>query len=169
MDIWRERYEPRKAVNLGFGWDGTQHVLWRLQNGEIDGINPKVAVVLIGVNNIGWCTPADTARGVRDVVITLREKLPHTKVLVLGVFPWKQSVNDPMRGRILELNRRLLPLGQRPEVTFLDFGRAFLEKDGTLSKEIMPDYLHLSAKGYGIWAEQMEPTLKRLMGETMSK
>ncbi len=163
--IWRERFEPRKAVNMGFGWDGTQHVLWRLNNGEVDGINPKVAVLLIGVNNIGWCTPADTATGVKAVVDTLRQKLPTTKLLVLGVFPWKQSPNDPLRGKILELNRRLVPLGQQLGVTFLDFGRAFLEKDGTLSKEIMPDYLHLSPKGYKIWAERMEPTLKRLMGE----
>jgi beta-glucosidase len=150
---------------MGFGWDGTQHVLWRLENGEVDNISPKVAVLLIGVNNIGWASPEDTAKGVKQVVRTLRTKLPQTRVLVLGVFPWKQSPDAPERSRISELNRRLIPLGQLPGVTVLNFGRAFLEKDGTLSKEIMPDYLHLSPKGYKIWAEQMEPTLKKLMGE----
>ncbi len=167
-ELWKRHYEPRRAINMGFGWDGTQHVLWRLHNGEIDGIQPKVAVVLIGVNNIGWCTPADTALGVKEIVETLREYLPQTQVLVLGVFPWKQSPDAPERGKIIELNRRLIPLGQQPGVTVLDFSRAFLEKDGTLSKEIMPDYLHLSAKGYKIWADQMEPTLKRLLGDSMA-
>jgi beta-glucosidase len=165
-ELWKQYYEPRNAVNMGFGWDGTQHVLWRLQHGEIDGISPKVAVLLIGVNNIGWASPADTALGVEAVVQNLRTKLPNTQVLLLGVFPWKQAPDAPERGRIKDLNRRLAHLAFRPGVTFLNFGDKFLEADGSLSKEIMPDYLHLSAKGYRIWVDAMEPTLKKLMGES---
>ena len=161
-ELWKQYYEPRKAVNMGFGWDGTQHVLWRLQHGEIDGIEPKVAVLLIGVNNIGWASAQDTALGVEAVVQNLRTKLPTTKVLLLGVFPWKQSPEAPERAKIKDLNQRLARLALRPGVTFLNFGEKFLEPDGTLSKEIMPDYLHLSPKGYRIWVDAMEPTLRKL-------
>ncbi len=162
-DLWKKHYEPRKAVNMGFSSDGTQHVLWRLQNGEIDGISPKVAVVLIGVNNIGGATVEDTAKGVEAVVNTLQQKLPETKVLLLGIFPWKQSADAPERSTIKELNKTLSTFAKKDRVTFLDIGVNFLEKDGSLSAEIMPDYLHLSPKGYKIWADAMEPVLSELM------
>jgi beta-glucosidase len=164
QDLWDKYLAPRNAVNLGFGWDRTQHVLWRLDHGEIDGIQPKVAVIMIGTNNIGDSVD-DIVAGVTAVVQEVRHKLPHTKVLLLGIFPRGNSATDPLRDKIKQVNARLAELGKQRNVTFLDFGDRFLDPDGTLSKEIMPDYLHPSHRGYEIWAEQMEPALAKLMGE----
>lgn len=164
-DIWKQRYEPRKAVNLGFGWDGTQHVLWRLQHGEIDGIQPKAAVLMIGTNNIGYETAEDTAKGVGAVVSELQKKLPETKILLLGVFPRGQYASDPLRDKIRDLNSRLVLVGSRKGVYYLDIGKSFLESDGSISPDIMPDFLHLSPGGYRIWSDAMEPLLSKLMGD----
>ena len=163
--IWKERYEPRKAVNLGFGWDGTQHVLWRLQHGEVDGIEPKAAVMMIGTNNITWCSAADTAKGVDVIVRDLQKRLPKTKILLLGVFPRGELGSDPIREKIKDLNSRLIIIGGRSNVTYLDIGYKFLGTEGNISKDIMPDFLHLTESGYQIWADAMEPALAKAMGE----
>lgn len=162
--LFEKYFGDRNTVNLGFGWDGTQHVLWRLEHGEVDGISPKAAVVMIGTNNVGY--PAkDIALGVEAVVKKLRQKLPETKVLLLAIFPCGQFANSPNRLKIAEANQMIAPLGKLPGVTFLDIGPKFLSPDGSISKEIMPDFLHPTPKGYEIWAKGMEPTLAKLLGE----
>lgn len=164
-DLWARYFAPRNAVNMGFGWDGTEHVLWRLENGEVDGIRPKVAVVLIGVNNLPRNTVDETAAGVEAVVRTLRRRLPRTKVLLLGVFPWNRDPASPNRQKQVALNAKISALGKLPGVTYRDIGAKFLLPDGTLPADIMPDALHPDRRGYEIWAEAMEPTLARLMGD----
>lgn len=162
-DLWKQYYAPRKAVNLGFGWDGTQHVLWRLQHGEVDGIEPKAAVLLIGTNNIGGSSVEDVAQGISAVVDELQKRLPKTQILVLGVFPRGELPTDPLRGKIKDLNLKISALGKRPNVSFLEIGEAFLAPDGSISKDTMPDFLHLTPAGYRKWVDAMEPTLGRLM------
>lgn len=163
-DMWDKFLAPRNAVNLGFGWDRTEHVLWRLENGEIDGIHPKVAVVMIGTNNLGANKPTEIAQGITAIVQKLRSKL-HCKVLLLGIFPRGQQPGTTQRQQIIEINSMISKLGKERGVTYLDLGKIFLQPDGSISAEIMPDFLHPSPKGYELWANAMEPALAKLFGD----
>ncbi len=161
--VWAERYAPRNAVNLGIGGDRTQHVLWRLDNGNVHKIAPKVAVVMIGTNNSRKNSPEEIVDGVTAVVEKIRAKLSSTKVLLLGIFPRGERFND-QRGKITQVNQAIQKLDDGESVFYLDIGHQFLERDGSLSREIMPDFLHLSPKGYAIWAEAIEEKLAALLG-----
>jgi lysophospholipase L1-like esterase len=164
--VWDKFYAKRNAVNLGIGGDQTQHVLWRLENGNIDGITPKLAMLMIGTNNSnGKELPENIAAGVKAIVDKLREKLPQTKVLVLGIFPRGTDDSDIKRQSNMKANEIIAKLADGKNVFYLDIGDKFLDSDRKLSKDIMPDLLHLSPKGYTIWAETVEPTVVKLMGE----
>jgi beta-glucosidase len=163
-DVWKDFYGNRNAVNLGIGGDQTQHVLWRLANGNIKGISPKLAVMMIGTNNSHGSKPEDIALGVKAIVAKLRKELPQTTVLVLGVFPRGPNNQDHLRQVVGKTNELLSKIGDGKMVRYLDIGPKFLEKDGTLTKEIMPDLLHLSPKGYRIWAEAVEPVVAETVG-----
>jgi lysophospholipase L1-like esterase len=159
-----ETYGGMDPLNIGIGGDRTQHVLWRLEHGEVEGISPRVAVLMIGTNNLGSNTNDEIAAGVTKIVRTLREKLPRTKVLLLAIFPRGAKADDPNRARIKSINEQLAKLDDGGKtVKYLDIGPKFLEPDGTLPKEIMPDALHPNEKGYEIWAEAMGPTLEQMM------
>jgi len=164
--VWEKYYTKRNAVNLGIGGDRTQHVLWRLDNGNIKNISPKVAVVMIGTNNSGngRNSAEEMIDGVTAVIEKLRAKLPKTEILLLDIFPRGQRINA-QRGKILQVNQVLSRLDSRPHVTFLRIGQNFVSPDGSIAKDIMPDFLHLTPNGYEIWAKSIEPTLARLMGE----
>lgn len=164
--IWEKYYIKRNAVNLGIGGDRTQHVLWRLDNGNIKNINPKVAVVMIGTNNSGngRNSAEEMIDGVTAVIEKLRTKLPKTEILLLDIFPRGQRINA-QRGKILQVNQVLSRLDSRPHVTFLRIGQNFVSPNGSIAKDIMPDFLHLTPNGYEIWAKSIESTLARLMGE----
>lgn len=164
-EVWKEFYEKRNAVNLGIGGDRTQHVLWRLDNGNIDGIKPKLAVLMIGTNNSGSNTSEQIAEGVKAIVEKLRTKLPETKVLVLAVFPRGPNNDDRLRKVNQGTNAIIAKLADDKDVFFQDIGPKFVDADGNLSKEIMPDLLHLNNKSYRIWAESIEDNVKKLMGE----
>jgi beta-glucosidase len=163
-EIWDKFYGNRKAVNIGIGGDRTQHVLYRLQNGNLDGIKPKAAVVMIGTNNSNGedNTPGQIAEGIRAIVKELRAKQPQMKILLLGIFPRSENFT-PQRGKITQINQVIQKLDDGKNVFYLDIGHHFLADDGTLPGEIMPDYLHLSAKGYQIWADAIEPKLAELL------
>ena len=166
--FWKEVFEPRKAINLGFGGDRTQHVLWRLENLPKPKKDPKGAVLLIGTNNIGWGsdTPKQAADGIQAIVHKLQQLYPTTRILVLAVFPRRVNPDHPHRKQINEINS-LLPdlLKDLKNVSVLDLGPKFLDENGVLSKEIAPDTTHLSEKGFEIWAKAIEPELKKLLGE----
>jgi lysophospholipase L1-like esterase len=162
--VWQRYYGPRHAANFGIGGDRTQHVLWRIQNGELDGILPKVTVLMIGTNNLHDDTPDEIAQGIKTIVAELRNRLPKTQVLLLGVFPRSQKP-DVARDRIKAINEKIARLDDGSHVRYLDIGTAFVNPDGTISSEVMPDFLHLSTKGYRIWAEAMEPTLWSMLDE----
>lgn len=165
--VWQKTYAPMKAANIGIGGDTTENVLWRLENGEVEGISPKVAVLLIGTNNFGLegHSPDAVAKGVAAVVQSLRKKLPTTRILLLAIFPRDEKPNTDMRKRIRTVNEQIVKLDDRKNVRFLDIGAKLSNPDGSLSKEVMPDFLHLSEKGYQIWADAMAPLLKEMMGK----
>lgn len=162
QQTWGEFYAPRNAGNLGFGWDKTENVLWRLQHGAVDGIAPKLIVVMIGTNNSGTCEAADIAAGITAIVAELNQKLPQSKILLLGIFP-RGEKPGPQREKLAAVNQLIAKLDGTQNVTFLDIGAKFLTADGLITKDIMPDFLHPNEKGYRIWAEAIEPTVKKLM------
>jgi lysophospholipase L1-like esterase len=165
--IWDAYYGRRHAVNLGFKGDCTEHVLWRLDHGEIDEIEPKLVVVMIGTNNTGkrHDPPEETAAGIQAILTILRTRVPNTKILLLGVFPRSASADDPLRRLNVAINDRLRNYGDSQQVFFLDLSPRFLDDWGHLSQDLMPDYLHLSERGYQVWADGMEDMIRQLLSE----
>jgi len=169
-NVWNKYYAPRHAANFGIGGDRTQHVLWRMDHGELDGLKPKVVVLMIGTNNTGketdHKTPRNTvpevAEGVQAVVNDIRAKLPDSKILLLAIFP-RGTLDDPQRAQVALINTLIARLDDGKTVKFLDIGAKFLEFDGTLPKSIMPDLLHPNAQGYQIWADAMGPALDEML------
>ena len=171
-DFWNRRGEmswlkfaPYQPANFGVSGERTEDVLWRLQNGELDGIKPKVTVIMIGTNNIGQHQDeqaAWAAAGVVKIVQTVREKLPDTKVLLLGVFP-RDKADSPYRTQIKEINDTIARLDDGNTTRYLDIGQVFLDGQGNIPKDIMPDGLHPNPKGYGLWYDAMQPLLAEMM------
>lgn len=166
---WESSFAKHGAINLGIGGDRTEHVLWRLRNGNLEGLAkpaagqaPKVAVVMIGTNNSGNTEPVDTATGIALIVRELRAQLPETKILLLAIFPREEKPGQ-LRAKNAKVNDLIKPLGDGKHVFFLDIGASLTEADGTLDKKIMPDFLHLSPEGYARWAQAIEPTLGELL------
>ena len=168
---FKKYYAPRKTLNVGISGDRTENVLWRLDHGAIDGISPKLAVIMIGTNNTGHRKdPAEeTAAGIERIVDEVHRRLPETKILLLAIFPRHPSPDGEPRKLNDRINEIISGLGERDYVTFLDIGDEFLDEDGTLPKAIMPDALHPRKAGYAIWAEAMEPTMRDLLGEDADK
>jgi len=168
LQIWPRFYASRHAANFGIGWDRIQNVLWRIENGELDNIRPKVVVLLIGTNNTGneddgkpRNTTPEIIAGVSNLVAQIRFRLPQSKILLLGLFP-RGEKNDPIRDQVRAVNLGLARLADS-QIRFLDLGGKFLAPDGTLSRDLFPDLLHPNARGYQIWADAMEPTLAELL------
>ena len=167
---WEQHWAPLKAANFGIGGDRTEHVLWRLENGNFDGLKPKAIVLMIGTNNTGHqgrngyaCTAQQTAEGVKLILEKLKAKAPEAKVLVLGIFPRGADKEDKFRKQNEETNAIIKGYADEKTVWYMDIGAKFLQPDGVLAQEIMPDRLHLSPKGYEIWAEAIEPKVKELL------
>jgi lysophospholipase L1-like esterase len=168
---WDTHFAPLRAANFGISGDRTQHVLWRLENGELDGIKPKVVVLMIGTNNTGFerdgktprNTPAETAAGVDAILKKLRRTLPQTKILLLAVFPRGEKPDHPQRLQVKEINAAVAKLADGKTVRYLDIGQKFLAPDGTLPKDIMPDFLHPNAKGYAIWASAIKGPVTEML------
>ncbi|MBI4327829.1 MAG: hypothetical protein HY674_21575 [Chloroflexi bacterium] len=169
-EVWTRYYAQRNAVNLGIGGDRTQHVLWRLDHGNLNGLKPKAAVVMIGTNNSNGedNSPDQIVEGVAAIVKKLREKLPEAKVLLLAIFPRSENFSA-QRGKLAMINQVLHKLADGQNVFWVDFGHEFLNLDGTIPHELMPDYLHLSPQGYEIWAEAIEDKLSSILGDARVK
>jgi lysophospholipase L1-like esterase len=163
LEVWNQHFAPLKAANFGIGGDTTQGVLWRMQNGELDGFTAKLIVLMLGTNNINRNPNADIAEGDRLIIEEFRKRQPQAKVLVLGIFPRALEATDPRRASIKEINGMLAKLADGKQVFYLDIGEKFLAADGTLTAEIMPDALHPNAEGYRIWAEATVDRVKALM------
>ena len=161
--VWTKEFAGWNAANFGIGGDQTQHVLWRLQNGEFEGVRPKVVVLMIGTNNSGD-TVANIAAGVTADVKEIQKQSPATKILLLAIFPRTAKADAPIRAKLKAVNEIIAKLDDGKTVKYMDIGNKFLEADGTLTKEIMPDALHPNAKGYQIWADAIKPTLTEWLG-----
>jgi len=169
LEVWNKYYAPRAALNLGIGGDRTQHVLWRIEQGELAGLNPKAVVLMIGTNNTGKekdgsvrNSTEEIIAGVTAIVKEIRARLPRSKLLLLAIFP-RGAVDAPQRAQIKEINAALARLEKGRKIKFLDIGNVFLAEDGSIPRTIMPDLLHPNAEGYQRWADAMEPTLARML------
>jgi len=171
-EAWKKSFEPLKAANFGIGGDQTGHVLWRLTEGkELEGIQPKVAVIMIGTNNTGGHSAEDIAGGITAIVDELKKQRPHCKILLLGVFPRGGGIEkdapvcpaEKLNTKIKQINERIAKLDDGKTVFYKDIGAKFLNSEGGLPREIMPDLLHLSPKGYTIWAEAVSPDIEKLL------
>ena len=169
-EVWEKNFAAYEVANFGIAGDCTETVLWRLAKGQGKGLNPKLVVLMIGTNNLKWRdhTNAQIAKGVKAVVDQYRALYPKAEILLQGILPRGEFPDDPMRARIKSINATIRPIGKQPGVTYLDFGDKFLQPDGTISREVMPDFLHPSAKGYEIWAAQILPTVEQILGKKSS-
>jgi lysophospholipase L1-like esterase len=162
-EVWDRLFAARRVVNLGYGWDRTENVLWRLRHGEFEQVSPKVVVLMIGTNNVPMNTPDEIAAGVSAICDEIHQRSPASRILLLGIFP-RGEKPDANRAAIEAVNQRLATLdGRGGVVTYLDIGDRFLAADRSISKDVMYDFLHPTAKGYEIWSAAMEPTLVRLL------
>ena len=164
--LWEKYYAPRDAVNMGFAGDRTQHVLWRFDHGEIDGISPKLAVLMIGTNNSNNTdnTAEEIADGIKAICLKMQEQMPKTKILILAIFPRGEGPS-PQREKNAEATKLASQIADGDMIHYLDINDEFLTENGILPKEIMPDLLHPNQEGYRVWAEAMEPVITELMGE----
>ncbi len=159
--IWEKNFASRGAFDFGVSGDKTQHVLWRLSQGQVEGLDPKLVLIMIGTNNLGGNTAEEIAEGVGAVVAEYRKRLPNAVIVLQGIFPRNQNPADPARAEIKRINAMIAKLGDGKKVVFVDFGEKFLAADGTLPAEVMPDFLHPSEKGYEIWAEAITPVVDK--------
>ena len=172
-DFWPRRGEsswlkfaPYQPADFGISGDRTEHLLWRIANGELDGISPKVTVLMIGTNNVGLPTNdsvESAAAGVKKVVEAIREKLPKTKILLMGVLPRGATAVDPQRQKNAALNKAIAGLADGKQIRYLDISQNFLDADGNLPQETVPDGVHPNARGYDIWYAAIQPVLEELM------
>jgi lysophospholipase L1-like esterase len=168
--VWEKFYGKYQAANFGIGGDRTEHVLWRIENGELDGIKPKVVVVMIGTNNSGTHTAEQITAADRKIVEEIRQKLPESKILLLAIFPrgprkgsdGTMDTGEERMKKINAVNVELAKLDDGKMVRFLNINEKFLV-DGKIPDDVMPDHLHPNAKGYEIWAEAMNPLLEEMM------
>ena len=174
--IWERYYGAHRPANFGIGGDRTQHVVWRIENGELDGIQPKVTVLMLGTNNSASNTAAEIAAADKKIVELIRAKIPGTKVLLLAIFP--RGARKDKDGKITEaaiadaaartavindVNRALAQLDDGKNVRFLDIAAVFYGQDGKIPFAIMPDQLHPNAAGYQLWADAMQPLLTQML------
>lgn len=162
-DVWQHYYGHRKAANFGINSDETRHVLYRVQNGNFDGISPRLVVLLIGTNN--HTAGQETAEGVLAVVQAIRRKCPDTKVLMLAIFPRGKDATDTNRPDNAKASTIFGSYADGKDVFYKDIGQVFMNADGSISPEIMKDFVHLSPKGYQLWAAAIEPEISSILGD----
>ncbi len=168
-ELWDKYFSKYNAANFGIGGDRTEHILWRIDNGELDGISPKALVLLIGTNNIG-SKQEDILKGVTKIIQEIRQKLPNTHLIVMGIFPRGQDPKvsnvKAMRDKITFVNAGLSKLDDGKMFRFVDIGDKLTSPDGTIPRVMMrdpPAYLHISYTGYGIWGDAITPLLDQWM------
>jgi lysophospholipase L1-like esterase len=164
-DVWDRFFRGHSVVNLGYGWDRTENVLWRLRHGELDHVSPKVVVLMIGTNNVTLNTPDEIAAGIAAIIDDVHQRSPTSRILLLGIFPRGEKPN-PDRAAVDAVNQRIASFdGRAGVVSYLDIGEKFLSADRSIDKAIMYDFLHPTPKGYEIWTEAMGPVLERLLAQ----
>jgi lysophospholipase L1-like esterase len=162
---WDQSFARYNAIGLGFGGDRTENVLWRLQHGELEGYSPRVVVLMIGTNNTGdrMEDARTTAAGIRRLLDEIRLRQPKARILLLGIFPRDEKPTSAPRQLNDRVNGIISGYADDRSIFYLNIGESLMNPDGTISRDVMPDLLHLSDKGYAIWARRIEPTLQRLL------
>ena len=160
-DLFGKYFGKYNPVNFGIGGDRCENVLWRLQNGELIGTSPRVIVLLIGTNNAGMNTAEEMAVGIAAVVKALRTGCPRSRILLLGVFPKRDMTLEKTKA----VNAIVAKLDDKRIIRYLDVGAGLLDKDGNIQEGVLSDAVHLTRKGYEIWAQAMGPLLARMMTE----
>lgn len=164
-NVWAKYYAPLYAADFGISGDRTEHVIWRIDNGELDGLHPKVTVLMIGTNNSKDNSPKQIAAGIRVILDKIQEKCPDTKILLLGVFPRNRTNDTPAQIEApAKINAIIRKFANDDKIVYLNINDKFLGPDGKVPADIMPDFLHPNEHGYQIWADAMNPTLYRMMG-----
>jgi lysophospholipase L1-like esterase len=165
-EAWYSVFAPYRVLNLGFGWDRTQNVLWRLDYGEMEGLDPKVVVILIGTNNTSETEnarandPDEIAEGLCAICDRIHDYAPKAAIVIMAILPREEMPNNPRRKQIEEINTRYAKLAKDRQYDFVDIGPSLLEADGTLSQHIAFDFCHLTELGYQIWADALRPLLR---------
>jgi lysophospholipase L1-like esterase len=164
-NVWNKYYAPLHAANFGISGDRTQHVLWRIEHGELDAIKPKVTILMIGTNNSGTDPAADIAKAIKLIIDDIHARIPDTKILLLAIFPRNRPTDKPSQMEIIhQVNDIIATYDDGGKtVKYLDIGQNFLGPDGKVPADIMADFLHPTAKGYQIWADAMNPTLNEML------
>jgi N-acetylglucosamine-6-sulfatase len=164
--VWDKYYGHRKPLNLGYSGDRTEHVLWRLMNGELENVDPKLFVLMIGTNNTGHRQdpPRETADGIRLILDLLQDRKPDARILLLPVFPRDAKADGPLRKLNQEVNELIRGQADGERIVWLDPTAGFLHPDGSLKAELVPDFLHPQTAGYEQWARAMEGEIARLTG-----
>ncbi len=163
--VWTEHYAPFNAVSFGVSGERTENTLGHIAGGVLDGMSPKVVVIMIGTNNVGHFAdekPEWAAAGVKKIVGEVRTKLPASKILLLGVFP-RDKKGSPRRVAVEGINAIIKGYDDGKSVRYLDISSKFLSPEGDIPKDIMPDGLHPNEAGYKVWAEAMKPLLDEMM------
>jgi len=164
VNVWNKCYALRHAANFGIGGDRTQHVLWRIGHGELDGLKPKVTVLMIGTNNSNSDPAADIAQAIKMIIDDIHARLPETKILLLAVFPRNKPTDKPEQmDKIHQVNELIARYADGRKVKFLDIGPKLVGPDGKVPADIMADFLHPTEKGYQIWADAMNPMLDAMV------
>jgi lysophospholipase L1-like esterase len=161
-EVWAHYYADRNALNLGISGDRTEHVIWRLDHGNIEGITPKLAIVMIGQNNGGHNTAKEIAEGVTAVVQRLRAKLPGTKILLLAIFQRREKPT-PERAVLDKANEIVSKLADGKTVYYMDINHIYVQPDGSIPKSLMYDFEHPTPLGHKVWAEAIESKVAELM------
>ena len=164
-DVWEKYYNSRyNAAVFAVGYDRTQHVLWRMQNGEGEGYQPKVIQLLIGTNNLGPNTAEETIAGEKAVLADLRQRFPNARILITAIFP-RGRPDDPIRKDVAAVNEALSKMTDDRTVFFIDINKVFLNEGGTTNDGLKRDMLHPSAKGYQLWADAVKSMLDQLLSD----
>jgi lysophospholipase L1-like esterase len=154
--IWEERFAKFNAINFGLSGDRVENVLWRIKQGQLQGLNPKLVFMMIGTNNLGG-EPENIAGGIKEIVAAYQKACPEAVIILQAIFPRREQPSDPARAWIKSVNALIAKLADGHKVIFVDFSDKFLQPDGTISREVMPDFLHPGPKGYQIWADAIQP------------
>ena len=163
-EVWAKNYGKLNAVDFGISGDRTENLLWRVDAGQLNGLHPKLIVLMIGTNDTGECSDVQIADGVTAVLRAYQKACPTSVILLHGIFPRANNPNDSTRLKIKRINAIISRLGDGNRVIYQDFGDKFLQPDGTLIHDLMPDSLHPSAKGYEVWADAIRPTVNKVFG-----
>jgi len=162
-EIWSKHYAG-EAADFGIEGDRVENVLWRLSKGQVDGIDPKVVVLMIGTNNSGRNSADEIAEGIKHLVVEYENRCPHAHLILFGIFPRGQNANDGGRRKVAAVNERIKLLDDGKRVTYIDLSPKMIDPDGTIAQEMMPDFVHPTLKGYQIWADAMQPVIDQYAG-----